>query len=60
LRGNLTLLENWTGALQHVRLYLTNMRLGGRQMTPTTFQKVSYVALLIVMIGVASGALQGL
>jgi len=29
-------------------------------MTPTTFQKASYVALLIVMIGVASGALQGL
>ena len=29
-------------------------------MTPTTFQKTAYVALLLVMLGVASGLLSGL
>jgi hypothetical protein len=29
-------------------------------MRPTTLQKASYVALLVVMIGVSSGVLQGL
>ncbi len=29
-------------------------------MTPTTFQKTAYVALLLVMLGVSSGLLTGL
>ncbi len=29
-------------------------------MTPTTFQKIAYVALLLLMLGVASGLMGGL